>query len=409
MINCALVTADETLQRQVMSLLRDPSNSAHLVIELNKSAADLPKTEVGHLLDAMPQLALVDLGDSTDGLRVIELLGQEAPEMVTIVVGPSVPAETLLQIMRSGASEYLPRPFEDEDLVAAFHRARRRVGKPSAEEGSARGSLTTVFSPKGGVGVTTVATNLSVALQQITGEDTILIDLASSLGTTALSMGLQARYSYLDVIENFHRMDKELLNSFLEMHESGVRILASPISSDQPGGPPADAVAGLLRLCRRHFGNVVVDAGHTLTNGVDAALMESNHRIFVTTPELPTLRNVRRALHLTGGPESNGSSAPILVLNQFREGVGLTASDIEDALALSAHTVIDYEGTLTESINLGSPAVLSGRSRFARSIMQLGSSIAGPEYAQPARGGLMQLLSRPFRSPRPLNLAKESN
>jgi pilus assembly protein CpaE len=356
----------------------------------------------------MPQLALVDLGDSTEGLRVIELLGQEAPEMVIIVVGPTVPADTLLQIMRSGASEYLPRPFEGEELVAAFHRARRRVGT-SAEDGSARGSLTTLFSPKGGVGVTTVAANLSVALQQITGEDTILIDLAPSLGTTALSMGIQARYSYLDIVQNFHRMDKELLNSFLETHESGVRVLASPISSDQPEGPAAEAVAGLLRLCRRHFRNVVVDAGHTLTNGVDAALMESDHRIFVATPELPTLRNVRRALHLTGGPESNGALSPILVLNQFREGTGLTAPDIEDALGLSAHTVVDYDDTVTESINLGLPAVLSGRSKFARSIMKLGSSIAGPEYAVPSRGGLMQLLSRPFRSPRPLNLSKESN
>lgn len=409
MINCALISADETLQRQVLSLMREAGHAAQLAVELQESASELPKAKVQHLLDTAPQLAFIDLGDSTEGIRVIDLLGQEAPEMVIIAVGPVVPAETLLQIMRSGATEYLPRPFTAEDVSGAFQRVRRRIGASSSEEGVTRGDVTTVFSPKGGVGVSAVATNLSLAIQQLTGESTILVDLASSLGTAALSMGLQPRYSYLDVIQNFHRMDKELFHSFLEVHETGVQVLASPIRVDDQNGPTPDAVMGVLRLCRKHFAHVVVDAGHALTNAVDTALMESDRKIFVATPELPTLRNLRRVLHVVGGHEGNGKSGPILVLNQHRDGVGLGVSDVEDALGLSTRFVIEFDDTMGESINLGTPPVLSGRSRFGRSIMELAAEIAGPEHDAPTRDGLLQILFKPFRSPRPLTLAKESN
>jgi len=407
MIHCALISADEGFQRQVMGLVRASDGIAKLVVELNECASDLPRGHVAHLLDANPQLAFVDLGDSSAGLRVIELLSQEAPEVAIIAVGPSVSADALLQVIRAGASEYLPRPFSAEDVSAAFHRVRRRLGTIAPEEATGRGNITTVFSPKGGVGVTMVAVNLSLALQRLTEKSTILVDLVPSLGTAALTMGLQPRYSYLDVIQNFHRIDQELFKSFLEVHESGVHVLASPSRSEDQNGPSPDSVMGVLRLCRRHFGHVVVDAGNSLTNAVDTALMESDRRIFVTTPELPTLRNVKRALEVVGDHGSNGKSNPRLVLNQYAEGVGLSPQDVENALGLAVHTVIQRDDSLTESINLGSPAVLDGRSRFARSILGLGRDIAGPEQLVRVRDGFLKTLLKPFRPAQPVTATKE--
>lgn len=407
MINCALISADEALRRQVMSLVKGSDGIAKLVVELDECASDLPKGHVAHLLDANPQLAFVDLGESSAGLRVIQLLSQEAPEVAIIAAGPSISADALLQVIRAGASEYLPRPFSAEDVSAAFHRVRRRLGTAAPEATNARGNVTTAFSPKGGVGVTMVAVNLSLALHRLTEMDTLLVDLAPSLGTAALTMGLQPRYSYLDVIQNFHRIDQELFKSFLEVHESGVHVLASPARSEDQNGPSPDAVLGVLRLCRRYFGHIVVDAGHSLTDAVDTALAESDHRIFVTTPELPTLRNVKRALEVVGNPGTNGKAKPRLVLNQHAEGVGLSAQDVENALGLSVDTIIERDDSLAENINLGSPAVLDGRSRFTRSIMGLGRDIAGPEQLVPARDGFLKTLLKPFRPSEPVTAIKE--
>jgi pilus assembly protein CpaE len=398
MINCAMIAADETLQRHVMALVHRPENSMRLVLELREDAADLSRERVAQILSAEPRIVFIDLGDSMTGLRVVDLLSQEAPGIAIIAAGPVVEADTLLRVMRAGAAEYLPRPFRAEEVNEAFQRVRRRFGVVRQEEPAAKGTVTAVFSPKGGVGVTTVAVNLAVSLQRLTRQNTLLIDLAPSLGTAALTMGLQPRYSYLDVIQNFHRLDEELVRSFLEVHESGVQVLASPTRADDPSGPSMDQVMAVLRLCRRYFGHIVIDAGHTLTSAVDTAFIEATHRILVATPELPTLRNLKRALELLGEHNVNGTRPWRVVLNQHMEDVGLSLRDVENALGLQVGTVIEREETLiTESINLGRPALLSGRSPFARSIVQLGRELAGADKVVVARAGLLETFLRPFR------------
>lgn len=412
MINCAFVSADETFQRHVMALVRRPENSVRLVLELREEASELSRERVAQILAAEPRLVFIDLGDSMTGLRVLDLLSQEAPEVAIIAAGPTVPADTLLRVIQSGAAEYLPRPFGADEVTSAFQRVRRRLGIVRQEDAAHRGSVATVFSPKGGVGVTTVAVNLAVALQQLTGQSTLLLDLAPQLGTAALTMGLQPRYSYLDVIRNFHRIDEELVRSFLEVHESGVHVLASPPRADDLSGPSMDEVMGVLRLCRRFFAHIVIDGGHTLTSAVDTAFLESSHRIVVTTPELPTLRNLKRVLELVGEHSGNGNGKRPwrLVLNQHVDGVGLTLRDVESALGLPVSTVIAREDTLiTESINLGRPALLSGRSDFARSVAQLGRDVAGAEHVVVTRGGLLDTFLRPFRNPRRPAAAQEGN
>lgn len=400
MLNCALITDDESFRRQVRGLLLNPETSARLVVEISESASDLPRERVVDVLAADPQVVFIDLGSGTTGTRVVEVLSQEAPEIMLITAGPSLAAEELLQVIRAGASEYLPRPIEADDVEQAFMRARRRVSGTRQEEVVTRGVVTTLFSPKGGVGVTSLAANLAVSLQDMTGESTVLLDLAPSLGTAALSLGLQPRYSFLDVIQNFHRLDEELFQSFLEIHESGLRVLASPPRTEHAGGPSMDEIAGLLRFCRRHFGFVVVDAGHSLTDAAEMALLEADHRLWVSTPELPTLRNLKRTLELLGDLSANGKAPPRVVLNQFEEGLGVTPQEVESGLGLSIESVIERDPSLiSESINLGRPAVMVRRSGYSRSVSELAARIAGPDRVRVRNsGGLLQSILKPFRS-----------
>jgi pilus assembly protein CpaE len=223
-----------------------------------------------------------------------------------------------------------------------------------------------------------VATNLSVALARQTSKEVLLIDLAPSMGTAAINMGLQPRYTYIDVIQNFHRIDEELLTSFLERHESGVSILASPLVPADSDSIGPEQVLALIRYCRRFFGFVVVDPGNSLNTTVNAVLMESEQQILVLTPELPALRNLKRALDTVG--RMNGKPPPMVVLNQFKEGLGLSAKDVEDGLRLGLAAVLEKDDrAIFESINLGRPAVLVGKSRFSKALLALSGKIAGPD------------------------------
>ncbi|MDX1646593.1 MAG: hypothetical protein R3304_05580 [Longimicrobiales bacterium] len=398
MINCVLVSAEENLQRHVKAVSGAHNSPLTIALELQKSAAEVSRDEVAHILGANPQVVLLDLGGSTTGVRVLEALSQEAPDVAIMAAGPALHADALLQVIRAGASEYLPRPFTPEEVSAALDRVRRRVHKAHPDTEVDRGDVTTLFSPKGGTGVTTLAVNLALILQERTESDVALLDLSPSLGTSALAMGLNPRYSYLDVIQNFHRIDDELFPSFLEVHESGVSVLASPPKAGDQNGPSMDEVMALLRFFRRHFGHVVVDAGHSLTNAVDTAFMDSAHRLIVTTPELPTLRNVKRALEIFPD-HGEEREAPRLVLNQFAEGLGITLQDLEDGLGLPVDFVIPQAQKLTtESLNLGRPAVLTGRSAFRRSVEKIGAEISGTKAVAAQTSGLLRALVEPFRS-----------
>jgi pilus assembly protein CpaE len=369
------------------------------MLDLSASADELPREAVGQILGATPQVLFIDLGESsTTGLRVLKVLSHDAPDLTMVVAGPALGAEALLEVMRTGAAEYLPRPFNPGDVTAAFERVRRRLGPTKSEGPAPRGRVISVFSAKGGTGVTTVAANLAVFLRQRTEKPTLLLDLNPSLGTAALILGLRPRYSYLDVIQNFHRIDDELLESFLEEDPHGVSVLSSPTLVTDGTSPTTEQILGLVRLCQRHFANVVIDAGASVTGPIAEVLRESDERLVVSTPELPTLRNLKRALEVVAGSATNGSGPPKVVLNQYRTGTGVSGREVEQALGTDIFATLDWdEETVVQSLNLGQP-VVGGRSRFGKALTRLGNRLAGePEGQKESESRLLPSFLKSFR------------
>jgi len=393
LLDCVLISSDEGFRHVVLGILRQPGNQGRLALDLPVLADGLNKESVARVLQARPRVVFLDLGEHPSGVGGIRILTQEAPDLALVVGGPPLPSEGLLAVMRAGASEYLPRPFAQEEALEAFQRVRRRAQALTSDQPVTLGRVTTVFSAKGGTGVTTVATNLAVALRSVTAKEVLLVDLAPAMGTAAVAMGVHPRYTYLDVIQNFHRIDEELFRSFLEVDDAGVHVLASPLSPiglDVPGG---DDLLGLLRLCRQHFDYVVVDGGSSLAVHLGPLLHDSDDRVLVVTPELPTLRNLKRALDLHG--RANGKGPPRVVLNQYREGVGLTSRDVEDGLGHRVSLVLEKDDLrVLQSINVGRPEVVGGRSPFARKMTDLARSLAGPENVVAPRESMLGRLLR---------------
>ena len=341
MLDCVLISSDEGFRHLVLGILRQPANQARLALDLQVLAEGLNRESVARVLEARPRIVFLDLGQNPTGVGGIRILTQEAPDLTLVVGGPSLSAEGLLAVMRAGASEYLPRPFSQEETLEAFRRVLRRAKASESDQPATLGRVTTVFSAKGGTGVTTVATNLAVALRLLTQKKVVLVDLAPALGTAAVAMGVHPRYSYLDVIQNFHRIDDDLFRSFMEVEESGVHVLASPLSPEGGDLPTREELQGLLNLCRQRFDYVVVDGGNSLAGYLDVLVHESDDRLLVVTPELPTLRNLKRALAVHG--RVNGKEAPRVVLNQYREGVGLTTRDVEDGLGQRVSLILERD------------------------------------------------------------------
>ena len=388
MLDCALISSDENFRHAVLGIVRQPAAQCRLVLDLQSSLGAMDPATAGKILKAQPRVAFLDLGTGPAGVEGIRMLSQQAPDLALIVAGPELSAEALLAVIRAGATEYLPRPFSREEVQEAFLRVRRRSTVGSTELPASPARVSTVFSAKGGTGVTTIATNLAIALRRLTQKEVLLVDLAPSMGTAAVAMGIEPRYTYLDLIQNFHRMDEELLRSFLEIHDSGVHFLASPVSPGNEVSPSSDEVRGLIEICQQHFDYIVIDGGSTFSSQLMAILHESEDRLMVATPELPALRNLKRAIDLF--VRTNGRIAPRLVLNQYKEGVGLTVRDVEEGLGHPISAVLEKNDPgILNSVNIGRPEVLTGKSPFAVNIMDLGGEIAGPDRIISPRKSLL--------------------
>jgi pilus assembly protein CpaE len=397
LLDCVLISSDETYRHAVQGIIREPGAQCRLVLDLQSSIGGMDRVSAGKVIGAQPKVAFLDLGPGPAGVEGIRILSQEAPDLALIVAGPELSADALLAVIRAGATEYLPRPFSREEVQEAFRRVRRRARAGATEEPSAPGRVSTVFSAKGGTGVTTVATNLAIALRRLTQKEVLLVDLSPSMGTAAVAMGVEPRYTYLDLIQNFHRVDQELLRSFLVTHDSGVHLLASPVSPVDEVLPSSDEIRGLIGLCQAHFDYVVIDGGSTFSSELMTILHESQDRLLVATPEIPALRNLKRAIDLF--VRTNGKVAPRLVLNQYKEGVGLTVKDVEEGLGHPVAVLLEKDDAgILNSINAGRPEVLAGKSPFATSLLDFGSEITGSDRIRTPR---KSLLGRLFKTSKP--------
>jgi pilus assembly protein CpaE len=378
--------------------MSDPQKGLKLAAEYSQPIAEIgkPLAEEIRRLDA--QLVLLDLGDDAAvGLRLAKYLAEDGRgNRVFVLTGPTVAPEVLLEAMRLGAAEYLPKPIEEADLAAAFSRAARRLSGPESRgEGPQHGRITELLGAKGGVGVSTMAANLAVSMAK-SGKSTILVDLDLDMGSSAVILGLRPRYSVLDVVKNLHRLDRDLLGSLAESHDSGVVVLASP-SQPGPGEKiTRDQARLLLSFVRQHFDQVVVDLDRAISPVTIGALEAADDVLVVTTPDVASLNNTKRALPVIERATADTKRVRVVVNRRSSTDV-ITIADVSKALGKEVlATLPNEEAALTESLNTGRPEVLRNRSKYGRELESLIRSLAsahstnGRNGKSPSKPGLFR-------------------
>ena len=292
----ALISPDNRFRAELRAMLGDFEPRIGIALEVSERFVDFREDVVRHLRQSKLELLLVDLEQEPDlGVKFIQFLADAQPGHRVIAFGGDISPDLLLTAMRAGVADYLHKPVSPDLLRVAISRVAQTMGSRAKTAGEERadGQVYAFFSPKGGSGSTTVATNLAVVLRQLTGKKTLLVDLDLELGETALMLGMRPRFNFVDLVQNFHRMDADLLASFIERHDSGVDLLSAPVPSGEGGDgerrpdPPDPAVpAAALRLRRGGYVEVVL-AVHA--GGVRAGRpgVPGHHRGPALAPEHP--------------------------------------------------------------------------------------------------------------------------
>lgn len=401
----ALISPDPSFRSMVTSCLDEAAPMVEWVLRAETDVKDLQPESVERLAERDPELLFIDVGTShSAGVRFVSAVTERIPTLTVVAAGGGLGVDELLELIRAGASGYFRRPWNREEVVHACSHVLRKMSVHPVGGGATFDTVSRVialFAPKGGTGVSTLSANLALYIHRATSKRTLLVDFSPGLGTCSVLLGMQPRYSYFDVLESLHRMDERLLHSFLGEHDSGLRVLASPVDVQLDRGLTSESAASLLRLLRRYFEYVVVDTGRSNVDDAVLQVMDvADERLVVTTPELPTLRNVKQVLpHLVARHQS--ASPPHLIVNRYEDGSSFPVKDIERAVGLPPFQIIEEDRErVSRSVNLGRPIVVNGTSPYSRAVASLGDRLAAAHVTQPPErtsfGGLLRTVLPPF-------------
>jgi pilus assembly protein CpaE len=324
--------------------------------ELKRTLSDDPNEYAVILGPSVDQEAAAALADT---LRVTR------PATSVILIRRRVDTSVLAEALRSGMREVV----EERDLPG-LGQAVMRAGQVwealhgTVTDGASAetGRQVTVFSPKGGVGKTTLSVNLAVALSR-SDHEVCLVDLDLGFGDVAITLQLFPARTLADAIPLESGLDRESLESLLTPHRDGIHTLVAPVQPDAKDSIPASLVGKVLRLLKAKFDYVVVDTAPSFDEHVLQAIDETDELLLVTTLDVPTLKNVKIAvetLDLLNFPKSQRH----LILNRADDKVGLSAEKVESTLGMPIAASIPTSPQVASATNSGEP-ILSSLPRHA--------------------------------------------
>ncbi len=329
------------------------------------------------VLEQKPEIIYIDLSENTDlAIETIEKITKKNKNTVVFVSAENINTNLVLKAMSAGAREFLTKPVIMSDFASAVKKAKMFLS--SAEEGHKSGQIISVFSNKGGIGKTTLATNLALHLADMTEEKVCLIDLNLQLGDITTFLDISPSFDIAYVITHLSRIDESFLLSSLEKYKNKeLYVLADPPYVEQAEEISAEDIASLLSFLKEMFGYVVIDTSSSFDIKTLTCLDVSDMILLVSMVNLPSIRNCQRCMDLFERLEYDSDKVK-LVINRHIENEEISIYDVEDALGRDVYWKIpnDYF-TVMSSINKGVPiSVINPDSNINKNISELAAKVS---------------------------------
>jgi pilus assembly protein CpaE len=310
----------------------------------------------------------------------VQELSHRRPDIGSLLVVEELSTELLRMALRAGVRDVIALPAESSQLLEAIERVAETIhvlprtpdGTGPAEPSAELGTVITVFSAKGGVGKSVIASNLAVSLARKAAGPVVLVDADLRFGAVSVMLKLTLRYSVLDAVAAIHRLDAELLQRLLMRHEpSGLLVLPAPVEPAFADQVTATDMLTIVHLLQTFCQFVIIDTPIDDNEVVPALLEDSDDILLVAGMDIPDIKNVKVSLrHLR---EANIPLSKVkLVVNRANSRVGLDVGEVERALQIKADCLVPSDIIVPQSVNKGVPAVLGApRSGVAKSMERL--------------------------------------
>lgn len=299
---------------------------------------------------------------------------------IVVVSADKMNTDIITRAIHSGAREVLSQPVVDDEIARIIAKAQHLNGEGTAQPARS-GNVVMCFSSKGGVGKTTLACNIAIALQNSFGGNKVcLIDANTQAPNIAPMLDLKPTHWLRDAIMEYKRLDSELLRELMTVHSSGLNILAH--SSEDPLGLDfsEDQLSKILLVAKGTYDWTVVDT-FPLLSSLNLSLMDlSDQILLVTEAVVPALRSARYNLEMLS-KAGYGENKINVVLNRYTNYKGNVPVDlVRETLNWPIKTVIPYDGVVTIAANTGNPLIdMFPDKQVSRDILELVDMIVGKQ------------------------------
>jgi pilus assembly protein CpaE len=354
-----------------------------------------------------PDVLLLDINmPGLDGIATAEQLSSTLPRSAIVMMSVQGEPDYLRRSMLAGAREFLVKPFSADELSAAIRQVHQRevqkqghiAANPPAQNGRAaangsataerrhRGRVVTFFSPKGGVGRTTMAVNVAVAAAVELKQRVVIVDASFQFGDVGVLLNMSPKNNTIgDLVRDLAAGETDDVESMIVEHSSGVRVLLAPTSPEQAELVTPEHVTTILTALRATHDLVVVDAWPWLNDTTITFLDNSDVIAVLLTLEITNIKNLRQFLELV---ETLGyhQEKVKLVLNRADSAYGIRVQDVEASIGRKIdHTIVSDGQTVVYALNRGVPFVFgSKQARVSQDVTRLARAVSeAPETVEP--------------------------
>ena len=340
-----------------------------------------------------PDVVLMDINmPDMDGIAATENIRRISPHTQIVILSVQGDPNYMRRAMLAGARDFLTKPPTIDELVSAIRRAgemaqQEKAKVPTFMPGGigaggrgtgglpvSTGKIITVYSPKGGTGSTTIASNLAVTLHNAETQ-VVLVDGNLQYGDVAVFFNEQERHHVADLAARAKELDREVVEDVMITHaDSGIKILAAPPRPEDAESVDGDQFSLLLEFLRKIYPYVIIDGPSVLNEIGLSAFDISDIIILITTQDIPAIRNARMFLDLTKvlGIENQRI---VVAMNNFDKRIGITPDKVSDSFKTEVSAVIPYDRkTIIPSINRGVPFMMVDKNKslpLARAMLDL--------------------------------------
>lgn len=369
----ALILTDEFSTNEVLKLFVSEYDNVDLLEQI---------TNYSDILDKLSTVSgnsifIVDLSTNKQAkLDLILKVSQQCKNCKVLALSDNPSVDLIIQIMRAGAREFVPIPIIKNELFEAINKIITQFKEPKPQLNKCK--IISVFSNKGGIGKTSIATNLALELSKLTKENVALIDLNFQMGDITTFLDLKPSFNISYMLENIDKINETFLLSTLEKYKnSSLYVLADPPYFKQADNIHPKQIAKLFNTLKDTFSYIVIDAEASFDGKNIAALDNSDIILLVTVANLPALRNTQRCLELFDKLGYDKDKTKIIV-NRYMENDEIKEADIEKVLSKQIFWKIPNNYfAIMSAINKGVPvSILNSSTNVAQSYKALAQHIS---------------------------------